>query len=60
MPEMIEIKERQNDPLDYCQYDHPMSFCKVCGCWMNCKRDGIDVDYRRRPDSESTSITDDL
>jgi hypothetical protein len=31
-------------------YDHPMAFCIECGCWMNCKRDGIDLEYRRRPD----------
>jgi hypothetical protein len=51
-PEMIEITERAIDPRDLCQYDTPMSFCSVCGTWMNCKRDGIDVDYRRRPDKE--------
>jgi hypothetical protein len=48
-PEMIVIKERKADPLDQCQYDHPMTFCKECGTWMNCKRDGVDLDYRRRP-----------
>jgi len=49
---MIEIVERQLDPLDFCQYSTPMSFCPQCGCWMNCKRDGIDADYRRRPTGE--------
>jgi hypothetical protein len=48
--EMIVITERKVDPRDTCQYDHPMSFCPECGCWMNCKRDGIDLEYRRRPD----------
>jgi hypothetical protein len=51
-PEMIEITERQIDPLDLCQYNTPMSFCRECGTWMNCKRDGIDVDWRRRPEEQ--------
>lgn len=48
--EMVEITEKKRDPLDECQYNTPMSFCSQCGCWMNCKRDGIDLDYRRRPE----------
>ena len=51
-PEMIEITERRIDPLDQCQYNTPMSFCRECGAWMNCKRDGIDLDWRRRPDRD--------
>jgi len=35
-----------------CMYDHPMTFCTECGTWMNCKRDGIDLEYRRRPDGD--------
>jgi hypothetical protein len=31
-------------------YHHPMAFCMECGCWMNCKRDGIDLEYHRRPE----------
>ena len=50
-PEMIVITERFIDPKDECQYNTPMSFCSQCGCWMNCKRDGIDAEYRRRPES---------
>jgi hypothetical protein len=46
--EMIVITERRVNPEDECQYTTPMSFCSQCGCWMNCKRDGIDADYRRR------------
>jgi hypothetical protein len=38
-----------------CQYEHPMEFCSECGCWMNCKRDGIDADYRRRPEEPCTT-----
>ena len=50
-PEMIVITDKARDPKDYCQYDTPMAFCSQCGCWMNCKRDGIDADYRRRPET---------
>ena len=46
-PELIEIKDRVIDPLDTCQYDNPMVFCKECGTWLHCKREG-DVEYRRR------------
>jgi hypothetical protein len=24
---------------DQCQYDNPMTFCKICGTYMNCKYD---------------------
>ena len=51
-PQLIEITERQFDPDDVCQYRHPMKFCKLCGTWMNCKLEGIDADYRRRPDED--------
>jgi hypothetical protein len=51
-PEMVVIKERAIDPLDQCQFEHPMVFCKECGTWMNCKREGIDADYRRREEQE--------
>jgi hypothetical protein len=37
---------------DGCQYDHPMVFCQQCGTWLHCRRDGIDLDYRRRPDNQ--------
>ena len=47
---LIVITERRINPDDLCQYDKPMSFCPECGCWMNCKRDGVDLEYRRRPD----------
>jgi hypothetical protein len=42
-----------------CMWHHPMTFCMECGCWMNCKRDGIDLEYRRRPDVPE-SCPDDL
>jgi hypothetical protein len=33
-----------------CMYDHPMIYCMQCGCWMHCRRDGVDLEYHRRPD----------
>jgi hypothetical protein len=51
-PEMIAIREHVADPLDYCQYETPMSYCRQCGTWLHCKRDGIDLDYRRRIDEK--------
>jgi hypothetical protein len=39
-----------------CKYDEPMTYCTDCGCWMNCKRDGIDLEYRRRPDIDTSEI----
>ena len=52
-PEMIEIRDRAFDPLDLCQYEIPMSFCKQCGTWMHCKREGVDIDYRRRKEENN-------
>lgn len=52
-PEMIERgDDSKTGQTSGCMYDHPMEFCSECGCWMNCKRDGIDLEYRRRPESE--------
>lgn len=49
---LIVITERAIDPRDLCQFNTPMSFCSQCGCWMHCRRDGIDLDYRRREEKE--------
>jgi hypothetical protein len=35
-----------------CRYYHPMEYCAQCGTWMNCKIEGIDADYVRRPEED--------
>ena len=40
---------------DQCQYDHPMSYCKICGTWMHCRPDG-ELHYRRRPNDDDAKM----
>lgn len=54
-PEIVEVTDKERNPEDYCMFNEPMAFCKICGTWLHCKTDIVD-EYRRRPDGDSDSL----